>query len=460
MAKKSAVFMCDECGHDTPRWRGRCPACGAWNSMVEQSLPLGGGQAGATSAGNVASRPPQPIAEIPAGDEERISTHMEEFDRILGGGLVAGSVTLLGGEPGVGKSTLMLQVAHHLASHNKAGALYVTGEESARQTRMRAERLGAFHEALLALCETDVDAIIQAVERTQPLAVVIDSIQTLASADLPSAPGSVAQVRASAARLVRLAKNLGLAFFFVGHVTKEGVVAGPRLLEHMVDTVLYFEGERHFSYRILRAVKNRFGSTNEIGIFEMTEKGLKSVANPSEMFLSERPSQSAGSVVLAAIAGARPLLVEVQALVSPNGGFGPARRSAHGMDARRLALILAVLEKRVGLSLSDHDVFVNVVGGLHIEEPALDLAVAAAVAGSMRNRPVEKGSVVLGEVGLAGETRSVGQLQKRFNEARRLGFDLCVYGAPPDEKPRKDGNLSLYPASTVEEALRLLGLHG
>lgn len=454
MSKTKIVFLCQECGQDAPKWQGRCPACGAWNSMVEESVRPAAHGGKKTSPGQSA----QPITEIPADEGRRVSTRITEFDRILGGGLVEGSVTLLGGEPGVGKSTLMLQTAQHLAATVSGPVLYITGEESARQTRMRAERLEAFHESLLVLCETDVDAILNALEKIRPVAAVADSIQTLASADVASAPGSVSQVRESAARLVRRAKETGLVLFFIGHVTKEGVVAGPRVLEHMVDTVLYFEGERHFSYRILRAVKNRFGSTNEIGIFEMTEKGLVPVANPSEMFLSERPAESAGSVVLAAIQGTRPLLVEVQALVSPNGGFGTPRRSSHGMDAKRLALILAVLEKRIGIPVSNQDVFVNLAGGLHVEEPALDLAVAAAVAGSALNKPVDRDAVVFGEVGLAGETRSVGQIEKRLNEARRLGFKLCVYGAPHREKPRRDNGLALHPASTLEEALHMLGL--
>lgn len=407
-----------------------------------------------------ASHPPMPIADIPPDEGKRISTQIGEFDRILGGGLIEGSVTLVGGEPGVGKSTLMLQVAHEIALRDNRTILYITGEESARQTRMRAERLGALAPTLLVQCETDVQTIIETLTTVKPAVAVVDSIQTLSAAEVGSAPGSIAQIRETAARLVRVAKETGLALFFIGHVTKEGIVAGPRLLEHMVDTVLYFEGERHFSYRILRAVKNRFGSTNEIGIFEMTEKGLLGVENPSEMFLSERPVDSPGSIVLAAIEGSRPLLVEAQALVSPCGAFGTPRRSAHGMDAKRLALILAVLEKRVGLPLSNQDVFVNIAGGLRIEEPALDLAVAAAVAGSTLNRPVERGVIVFGEVGLAGEARSVGQLQKRLNESRRLGFTTCVYGAPRKEKPRNEDGLTLHPASTVDEALKLLGLHG
>lgn len=466
MAKKRTVFLCQECGDDFPRWAGKCPSCGQWNTLVEEVIhPAKKGAGRSLSA--LVSRPPRPITEIPADEGHRIATGIGEFDRILGGGLVDGSVTLLGGEPGVGKSTLMLQVAHRLAEafggkdgEEERQVLYITGEESARQTRMRAERLDAFHEGLMVQCETDVDTICSTLEKMKPVVAVIDSIQTLYSADVTSAPGSVAQIREGAARLVRLAKESGLALFFIGHVTKEGVVAGPRLLEHMVDTVLYFEGERHFTFRILRSVKNRFGSTNEIGIFEMSEKGLEEVANPSEMFLSERPADTAGSVVLAALEGSRPLLVEVQALVSPSGGFGAPRRSAHGMDSKRLALILAVLEKRLGLPLSNSDVFVNIAGGLRIEEPALDLAVAAAVTGSALNRPIERGAVVFGEIGLAGETRSVGQLDKRINEASRLGFDLCVYGAPPKEKPRKKGGLALYPSSTLEEALKLLGLHG
>ncbi|NQU43138.1 DNA repair protein RadA [bacterium] len=458
MAKTKTVFLCQECGHDSPKWQGRCPACGQWNTLVEETVRPAGKSGHAAGLGALTSRPPQPITQIPSDDGRRLSTGLNEFDRILGGGLVEGSVTLLGGEPGVGKSTLMLQVAHRLAASLEPPVLYITGEESARQTRMRAERLGAFHDRLLVQCETDVDTILATLDKVKPSVAVIDSIQTLASAEVTSAPGSVSQIRESAARLVRMAKETGLAVFFIGHVTKEGIVAGPRLLEHMVDTVLYFEGERHFSYRILRSVKNRFGSTNEIGIFEMGEEGLRPVANPSEMFLSERPADTAGSVVLAAIEGTRPLLVEVQALVSPNGGFGTPRRSSHGMDSKRLALILAVLEKRVGLPLSNQDVFANLAGGLRIEEPALDLAMAAAVAGSALNQPIEQRTAVFGEIGLAGETRSVGQLEKRINEARRLGFHTCVYGAPPKEKPRREDGIQLYPASTVDEALRLLGL--
>ncbi|MBN1868395.1 DNA repair protein RadA [Candidatus Sumerlaeota bacterium] len=460
MTKNKTLFFCQECGNDSPKWQGRCPACGAWNSMVEEAVRPAPRRSGA-SKGRKGIEPsrPRPITEIPPDEGQRLLTGIDEFDRVLGGGVVEGSAVLLGGEPGIGKSTLMLQVACRLAQRTApAGVLYVTGEESARQTRMRAERLGAFDKSLFVQCETQVETILETLEKTQPAVAVIDSIQTLSSGDVASAPGSVSQIRDCAAQLVRVAKETGLALFFIGHVTKEGIVAGPRLLEHMVDTVLYFEGERHFSYRILRAVKNRFGSTNEIGIFEMTDKGLETVANPSEIFLSERPAESAGSVVLAAIEGTRPLLVEVQALVSPNGGFAAPRRSAHGMDARRLALILAVLEKRVGLPLSNQDVFVNVAGGLKIEEPALDLAAAAAVAGSALGRPVEKGTVVFGEVGLAGEIRSVGQFAKRLAEARRLGFDSCIYGAPRREKPRREDGISLHPASTLDEALRLLGL--
>ena len=458
MAKNKIVFLCQECGQDFPRWEGKCPSCGAWNALVEHAVHPAPKGATQTTRSAPASQQPMPITEIPPDEGKRISTGVGEFDRILGGGLVEGSATLLGGEPGVGKSTLMLQTACHLAAAGHGPVLYITGEESARQTRMRAERLGAFHENLLVYCEVDVDRILAALEKTKPPVVVIDSIQTLASADIASAPGGVSQIRESAARLIRACKDNDIALFFIGHVTKEGVVAGPRLLEHAVDTVLYFEGERHFSYRILRSVKNRFGSTNEIGIFEMSEKGLTPVANPSELFISDRPTDTAGSVVLAAIEGTRPLLVEVQALVSPCGNFGTPRRSAHGMDARRLALILAVLEKRLGLPLSNQDVFVNLAGGLNIEEPALDLAVAAAVASSALNQAVDATTVVFGEVGLAGETRSVGQSEKRFHEARRLGFKSCVYGAPAKEKPHKADGLALYPASSLEEALRLLGL--
>lgn len=458
MAKKKTVFFCNSCGNEAARWSGKCPACGAWNSMTEE-VARSEKRSSVRGKAGLAPQPPVPVTEIPLDEGERCQTGIGEFDRILGGGIVEGSVTLLGGEPGVGKSTLLLQIAHRLASMEEGSpVLYVTGEESARQTRMRAERLGACSDRLLVQCETDVDAILGALDKTAPRFAVVDSIQTIASAEIASAPGSVSQIRESAARLVRYAKDTGLALFFIGHVTKEGTVAGPRLLEHMVDTVLYFEGERHFSYRILRAVKNRFGSTNEIGIFDMGEQGLQAVLNPSEMFLSERPESSSGSVVLAAIEGTRPLLVEVQALVTAGGGFGAPRRSSHGMDVKRLALILAVLEKRIGLSLSSADVFVNFAGGLRVDEPAMDLAVAAAVASSALDTPIEKGAVVFGEIGLAGEIRSVGQMEKRFNEIRRLGFEFCVYGAPTRQKTGKEAGLQLYPASFLKEGLRFLGL--
>ncbi len=461
MAKAKTVFFCKECGNESPKWLGKCPGCGEWNSFVEEKIRTDRrAPSGQSPIGERAATRPQPITDIPEEEGRRFTTGIEEFDRILGGGIVEGAVSLLGGEPGVGKSTLLLQIAYNLAakSEGKEKILYVTGEESARQTRMRAERLQAFHPSLMVQCETDVEAIAASIDDLKPRLTVIDSIQTLYSADISSAPGSVAQIRESAARLVRQAKILNCAVIFIGHVTKDGVVAGPRLLEHMVDSVLYFEGERQFAFRILRSIKNRFGSTNEIGIFEMTTKGLVGVPNPSELFLGERPENTPGSVVLAAVEGTRPLLVEVQALVSPSAGFGSPRRAAHGMDAKRLALILAVLEKRLGLALGDRDVFINIAGGLKIEEPALDLAVAAALASSALDRPIDQEAVVFGEVGLAGETRSVTQVEKRLNEARRLGFNYCVYGAPHREKPRKQKGLSLPPASSLEEALQLLGL--
>ncbi len=460
MAKTKIVYFCQECGQDSPKWLGRCPACKQWNTLVEERIRPEA--RGANPSGITQSQPPLPITEIPMDETKRICTGIDEFDRILGGGLVPGSVTLIGGEPGVGKSTLMLQIVHRLANSSEnlesSQLLYITGEESAMQTRMRAERLSATHKNLLVQCETDVETIISTLEKVKPVAAIIDSIQTLHSPHIASAPGSVAQIRDGAAQLVRYAKQSGLALFFIGHVTKEGIVAGPRLLEHMVDTVLYFEGERHFAFRILRAVKNRFGSTNEIGIFEMTDKGLQQVNNPSEMFLSERAQENAGSVVLAAIEGSRPLLVEVQALVSAGAG-GTPRRSTHGMDPRRLSLILAVLEKRLQLPLSNADVFVNITGGIQISETALDLAVAAAVTSSIIDQPLESGVVVFGEVGLAGEVRSVGQVDKRHHEAKRLGFERCVYGSPKNEKPKTIDGFTLHPASSLEEALRLLGLN-
>ncbi|OPY57280.1 MAG: hypothetical protein A4E55_01770 [Pelotomaculum sp. PtaU1.Bin035] len=409
-------FYCQECGHQSARWLGRCPGCGAWNSMVEElnSRPADGRTSG---AGVVL---PCPVTEVPALEEERLSTGIAEMDRVLGGGVVPGSLVLVGGDPGIGKSTLLLQVAHLFS--RKIRVLYVSGEESVRQIGIRAGRLGASSHNLLLVSETDVDIIERHLREVAPPVAVIDSIQTVYKSEVEAAPGSVGQVRECAARLMRLAKTSGTSIFLVGHVTKEGMLAGPRVLEHMVDTVLYLEGDRHQSFRILRGIKNRFGSTNEIGIFDMQGQGLVEVANPSALFLNQYPRGNVpGAAVIASLEGSRPLLVEIQALASP-AGYSVPRRMTAGVDHNRVALITAVLEKRAGLKLGSYDIYVNVVGGVKLDEPAADLGIALSLASSFRDVPVESGLAVAGEVGLTGELRPVPGAEKRVNEAFKLGF--------------------------------------
>jgi len=423
-ARRSA-FVCQQCAHAAPRWLGQCPGCGAWNSLVEEALaaPRPRGARAATAPGAT----PQPLAAVSAGQALRRTTGLGELDRVLGGGLVAGSVVLVGGDPGIGKSTLALQACGALARQG-VPVLYVAGEESPEQVRLRADRLGMAEAGVLVVAETAAEAVADAIEAVRPAAVVIDSIQTLHTAALGSAPGSVGQVRESAALLVARAKASRVACFLVGHVTKEGTLAGPRVLEHLVDTVLYFEGDAGHALRILRAVKNRFGSTNEVAVFEMGERGLAEVPNPSAAFLAERPRGAAGSAVLATLEGSRPVLVEIQALVSRSTLAMP-RRTAIGLDGGRVALLLAVLEKRMRLVLHDQDVFLNVAGGLRVEEPAADLAVVAAVASSARGRPLPADVVVWGEVGLTGEVRAVGRADARLREAARQGFRRCILPA-------------------------------
>jgi len=423
-ARRSA-FVCQQCGHAAPRWLGQCPGCGAWNALVEEALPDARGRgARATSP---AAGAPRPLAAVTAGDGVRRSIGVGELDRVLGGGLVEGSVVLVGGDPGIGKSTLALQACGALARRG-ASVLYVAGEESPEQVRLRADRLAMADSGVLIVAETGAEAVAELIERTRPALVVVDSIQTLATAALGSAPGSVGQVRESAALLVARCKASGVACFLIGHVTKEGTLAGPRVLEHLVDTVLYFEGDGAHALRILRAVKNRFGSTNEVGVFEMSESGLVDVANPSAAFLAERPAGSPGSAVLATLEGSRPVLVEIQALVSRSALAMP-RRTAIGVDPGRVALLLAVLEKRARLPLHEQDVFLNVAGGLRVDEPAADLAVVAAVASAARGRPLAPEVAVWGEVGLTGEVRGVGRTTARLREAARQGFRRCVVPA-------------------------------
>ncbi|WP_031517297.1 DNA repair protein RadA [Desulfofalx alkaliphila] len=415
MGKKSS-FLCQECGHRSVMWMGRCPGCGSWNTLVEELTTAKGRPAKALGDDML----PIKLSQVDLAQENRYVTGIGELDRVLGGGVVPGSLILVGGDPGIGKSTLLLQAASSLSSGGSV--LYITGEESLKQVAMRAKRLGIKTENLFLASETDIETAIQQLTNLSPRVAVIDSIQTMMHPEISSAPGSVSQVRESTARLMNFAKNHGIAIFIVGHVTKEGAIAGPRVLEHMVDTVLYFEGDGHQSYRILRAVKNRFGSTNELGIFEMQGRGLKEIANPSALFLERHPLSSApGSVVVPSLEGTRPLLVEIQALVCPNS-FGVPRRMTTGVDHNRVALIMAVLEKRVGLKMGGHDAYVNVVGGVRLLEPAVDLAVALALASSYREKLVADDMVVIGEIGLTGEVRPVTGLERRLKEAQNLGF--------------------------------------
>jgi len=419
-SKIRTIFNCQQCGSQSPKWLGRCPDCGAWNSFVEEVISRGQNSTPQTA---VAGDPPVRLRDVEARDEDRIRCGLGELDRVLGGGVVAGSFTLIGGDPGIGKSTLLLQAIDRLAS--TGSALYVTAEESTRQVKLRADRLGANSAELYLLAETSLETILARVRQQRPKFLVIDSIQTIFTNAVESAPGSVSQVRDCAGQLMQLAKGEGIPTFIVGHVTKDGAIAGPRMLEHLVDTVLYFEGDAGHPYRILRAVKNRFGSTNEIGVFEMREQGLAEVANPSELFLAERPEDAAGSAVVPSMEGSRPILVELQALVSGTA-YGNPRRTTMGIDHNRVSLLVAVLEKKAGLSLLDQDIFLNVAGGVRVDEPAIDLGVMAALASSHLDRPLPPRTLLFGEAGLAGEIRAVSRPELRINEAARLGFDRCL----------------------------------
>jgi DNA repair protein RadA/Sms len=428
--KTKTIYACQECGAQSQKWLGRCPECQAWNSLVEEtSVPVAAGAgAAAASAGSryslAASGGPRLYEDIDTVVSTRLTTGIDEFDRVLGGGVVPGSLVLIGGEPGIGKSTLLLQAAAHFA-HTTGPVLYSSGEESEHQIKSRGERLGVERAPLYLLAETCLERILEEIGRLKPSLIIVDSIQTVFSLKFQSAPGSVGQVRESATQLLFAAKGQNIPTFLVGHVTKDGNLAGPKVLEHIVDTVLYFEGEKHHSHRIVRAVKNRFGAVSEMGVFEMTGKGLKAVPNPSALFLAERPANVPGSAVLCCIEGSRPLLVEVQALVSTTS-YGNARRMASGIDQNRLSLLLAVLEKRAGLNLLGEDVFINVAGGMTVDEPAADLAVVGAVASSLRNRPIRPGTAVFGEVGLAGEIRGTTQASLRLREAAQMGFTRIV----------------------------------
>ena len=426
MAKgKKTVFFCQNCGHEESKWLGQCPACKEWNTFVEEKVTVSRGSTSAASeAGKERVSKVVTLSSVSVEEDERIRTGIAELDRVLGGGIVQGSLVLVGGDPGIGKSTLLLQVCQRLSDAGK-NVLYISGEESGKQIKLRANRMGTFSEHLYLLCETNLELIRQMIERQKPDMVVIDSIQTMYNEEVSSAPGSVSQVRESTNILMQLAKGMNISIFIVGHVTKEGTVAGPRVLEHMVDTVLYFEGDRHASYRILRGVKNRFGSTNEIGVFEMRKEGLVEVENPSEFMLSGRPEHASGSVVACAMEGTRPILMEIQALVC-RSNFGMPRRTAAGLDYNRVNLLMAVLEKRAGLPLSNYDAYVNIAGGIRMNEPAADLGIVMAIASSYKNRPVPEDAIVFGEVGLSGEVRAVTMPEQRVAEARKLGFRTCI----------------------------------
>jgi DNA repair protein RadA/Sms len=455
MSKAKSVFACQTCGHHTTKWLGRCPECGSWNTFAEE---LQAPSRPARQQGIASTQLPLPLTAIARSGEERLLTGIGEFDRVLGGGLVRGSLVLIGGDPGIGKSTLLLQATAGLSRGHlteQHPVLYVSGEESASQLRMRADRLGVNSQHVYILTETSMEIIREQVTRLQPRVLVIDSIQTVFTADLSSTPGSVSQVRESTAHLMTLAKTLDVPIMLIGHVTKEGTIAGPRVLEHMVDTVLYFEGERHHAYRVLRAVKNRFGPTNEIGMFAMRHMGFVEVENPSELLLAERPQQASGSVVIASMEGTRPLLIELQALSSPSG-LGMPRRVANGVDYQRVTLLLAVLEKRFGLPLPAHDVYVNVVGGLYIEEPAIDLGVVVAVVSSLRDVVLDPHLVVLGEVGLTGEVRAVGQVEARMREAVKLGFRRCLLPQANCQSASSIIDIELCGVRTVAEALQVI----
>ena len=427
MPKAKTIFYCTQCGNETPKWAGKCPACGSWNTIVEQPAEprkkASAGQQGGGIRGGLLNRP-KPMAEVETTDELRFETGLSELDRVLGGGAVQGSLVLVGGDPGIGKYTLLLQVCKNLADAHHS-VLYISGEESLQQIKIRADRIGSFTESLELFCETNLADISSVLRRKKPRVVIIDSIQTMYSEEVSSAPGSVSQVRQATSLLLQLAKSLGITIFIVGHVTKEGVVAGPRVLEHMVDTVLYFEGDRHAAYRILRSVKNRFGSTNEIGVFEMQQVGLVEVENPSEYMLNGRPEGASGSIVTCSIEGTRPILLEIQALVCKTG-FGLPRRTAAGADLNRVNLLMAVLEKRAGIPLSSCDAYVNIAGGVKMNEPAIDLGIVLAIISSYRENPINEKTICFGEVGLSGEVRAVSMAEQRVTEAKKLGFDECI----------------------------------
>ena len=462
MAKsRTTAFFCKECGYESAKWSGQCPSCKAWNTFVEEPVVKEKNVKGIVNinakyheTAGVKKAAPVRLSSVTAADTDRIKTDICELDRVLGGGIVEGSLVLVGGDPGIGKSTLLLQMCYNLAKNGNS-VLYISGEESLGQIKLRAQRVGEASDNLMVLCETSLDTIENVLENVKPQIVVIDSIQTMYREEVGAAPGSVSQVRETTAVLMQLAKGLNISIFIVGHVTKEGVVAGPRMLEHMVDTVLYFEGDKNAAYRILRSVKNRFGSTNEIGVFEMRQEGLAEVANPSESMLTGRPEEASGSVVVCLLEGTRPILVEIQALVC-DSNFGMPRRTAAGADYNRVNLLMAVLEKRAGIHLSGSDAYVNIAGGMKVNEPAMDLGIVMALVSSFRNRPMMENTIVFGEVGLAGEVRAVSQPQIRINEAVKLGFENCILPQVCLKNIKKTDKINLIGISSVKDAVKLI----
>ncbi len=450
MVKAKTHFVCQSCGYQAPKWLGKCPGCQAWNTfieelIVEEKVPE------RDILGLESEAIPMPITGIVPEERGRLRTGIKEFDRVLGGGIVYGSVVLIGGDPGIGKSTLLLQAMNGLASKGEK-VLYISGEESLQQTKIRADRLGISSEGLFVVSETSLEKILQDIQTLRPSAVVVDSIQTIYCSDLPSTPGTITQVRESSSRLIYLAKHLSLPVFLIGHVTKEGFIAGPKVLEHMVDTVLYVEGETHYSFRILRAIKNRFGSTNEIGVFEMKDSGMLEVVSPSELFLSERTQATSGSAVIASMEGSRPILVEIQALVIPTH-YGVPRRTAQGVDVNRVSLLVAVMEKRLGIHLLNQDIFLNLTGGIRVEEPGADLGVIASITSSVKNQPIALDWVIFGEVGLSGEVRGINRSEVRVKEAVRLGFQHVLLPRQNREKMKGIKGIDLIGVGSVQEAI-------
>lgn len=450
--KMKSVFFCKDCGYESAKWMGQCPACKAWNTMTEEVVSASSKAVPAVNRGEAPK--PVKISEISLSDEDRIPTGMDELDRVLGGGIVPGSLVLVGGDPGIGKSTLLLQMCRNLAVAGQS-VLYISGEESPKQIKMRAERIGRFDDHMELLCETDLGHIGTVLEKKKPAVVIIDSIQTMYSEEASGSPGSISQVRESTAVLLKLSKSLGITIFIVGHVTKEGMVAGPRILEHMVDSVLYFEGDRHAAYRVLRGVKNRFGSTNEIGVFEMREEGLAEVKNPSEYMLNGRPKGAAGTVTTCSMEGTRPILLEIQALVCQTN-FGYPRRQTSGADINRVNLLMAVLEKRLGLHLGNCDAYVNVAGGMKVQETAVDLGIAMAVVSSFLNVPVDDRVLAVGEVGLSGEVRAVSMIEQRVGEAVKLGFDTVLVPKVCLDRVKNVKECKIIGVESVSDAIRFI----